>query len=184
MSRLRVGKKRGEKERAQREKESSRRTSASKADSPSPRKKKAVANSSKPTPRPDFPLKTAYFNDAKHAHDKKKLTSFSLVVRERRPTDDEDALPAEHSMFVESLLVVVVVSRGRSREVRIPLGDSAPVSLLGLIRTGALSNVHDRGTTRRGSEPNPRGEPEDRGAPLVFMLAFFFGPQRERLPEA
>lgn len=90
------------------------------------------------------------------------------MVRERRPIDEEDAL------LVESLLVVVVVvivEEGRSSDFRVPLGESAPVSLLGLMSSGtSFANEQGGGTTRRGRE---RGEPEDSGAAL-FFIAFFF----------
>ena len=81
---------------------------------------------------PNFSLKTPPFNYAKHKEP--ALTSLSLDVRERRSTNDEEvALPeAEHS------LVTVVVGRGMSREAgREPRGENAPVSLLGLMSSGA-----------------------------------------------
>ena len=107
-------------------------------------------------------------------------------MRERRSTNDEEvALPeAEHS------LVTVVVGRGMSREAgREPRGENAPVSLLGLMSSGAplpSLNKHGGGTEMRGSEWIPRGEPEDSGGAVFFIGCVFFsaraarGQQRKR----
>jgi hypothetical protein len=101
-------------------------------------------------------------------------------VRERRSTNDEEvALPeAEHS------LVTVVVGRGMSREAgREPRGENAPVSLLGLMSSGAplpSLNKHGGGTEMRGSEWIPRGEPEDSGGAVFFIGCIFFGPSCQR----
>ena len=98
----------------------------------------------------------------------------------RRSTKDEDvALPPEHS--------VVVVGRGRSSDAgREPLGENAPVSLLGLMSIGAPPlfpslKEHGGGTVRRGSEWIPRGEPEDSGAEVLFFIFHvLFSAQRVR----
>lgn len=131
-----------------------------------------------------FPQDTAF--QLCKTHKEPALTSLSLDVRERRSTNDEEvALPeAEHS------LVTVVVGRGMSREAgREPRGENAPVSLLGLMSSGAplpSLNKHGGGTEMRGSEWIPRGEPEDSGGAVFFIGCVFFsaraarGQQRKR----
>ena len=86
--------------------------------------------------------------------------------------DEEVALPAEQ-------LFVVVEGRGMSSEAgRDPLGENAPVSLLGLMSSGApfpSLREHEGGTKRRGSEWIPRGEPE--GGAAEFFIVLFFRPR-------
>lgn len=116
---------------------------------------------------------------------KEKRTSLSLVVRERRSTNEELELPAEHSVVLFVVVAVAVAdARGNASDAgRLLGGLKAPVSLLGLMSSdGAVSKEHGGGTARRG---RPRGELDDTTAEFFIFslgLACASGRGRSRGP--
>ena len=72
-------------------------------------------------------------------------------------------------------------ARGMSSDAGLePLGEKAPVSLLGLISRGVpllpsfKRHCGGGGTARRGREWSPRGEPEEGGAAVFFIFLSSF----------